>query len=362
MQVIPVNAVFEGGGVKGISLAGAVRAAEMCGIRFNRLAGTSSGSIVAAMIATGYSGAEMKQIIESTPFSSFLKRAAIFNTKIIGPAVRLFLRKGLYSADGLEQWVSELLAARGVRVFGDLPPGKLRIIASDITNGKLLVLPQDVAAYGLDPNRFPVARAVRMSCSIPYFFDPVVLREPLRFKIHRSKGALKAAKISYVVDGGLLSNFPLWLFENDVLSGSPIPVIGFQMVGRSEAQPHRISGPFTMLQAMFDTMMSAHDERYIERQNRIRTIKIPTLGVSTTQFNVSPEMSEKLYQSGLSAGQKFFNCWNPRSGMLNISIKSQPQKKRVTGSSAYAGHAFSMLIFSGTAAVHLLCSCAPRSR
>lgn len=326
MQVTPVNAVFEGGGVKGISLAGAVRAAEMCGIRFNRLAGTSSGSIVAAMIATGYNGAEMKHIIQSTPFSSFLHRAPIFNTKIIGPAVRLFLRKGLYSGDVLEQWVRELLAAKGVRVFGDLPAGKLRIIASDITNGKLLVLPEDVAAYGLDPNQLSVARAIRMSTSIPYFFDPVILRQPIRIRMRRSKAALKTAKISYVVDGGLLSNFPLWLFQNDVLSGSPIPVIGFQMVGRSEAQPHRIVGPFSMFQAMFDTMMSAHDERYIERHNRMRTIKIPTLGISTTQFNITPEMSENLYQSGLSSGQNFFNCWDPRSGILKVAIKSQAQK------------------------------------
>jgi NTE family protein len=326
MQVTPVNAVFEGGGVKGISLAGAVRAAELCGVRFNRLAGTSSGSIVAALIATGYNAAEMKDIIESTPFSSFLHRSPIFNTKIIGPAVRLFLRKGLYSGDALEQWVRELLAAKGVRVFGDLPAGKLRIIASDITNGKLLVLPQDVAAYGIDPHRFSVARAIRMSTSIPFFFDPVVLRQPIRLRIRRSKVALQAAKISYVVDGGLLSNFPLWLFENDVLSGSPIPVIGFQMVGRSEVQPHRIAGPFTMLQAMFDTMMSAHDERYIERHNRVRTIKIPTLGVGTTQFNISPEMSEQLYEAGLSAGKKFFSCWDPRSGMLKVAIKSHIQK------------------------------------
>lgn len=329
MQLTPVNAVFEGGGVKGISLAGAVRAAELSGVCFNRLAGTSSGSIVAALIATGYTAPEMKEIIESTPFSSFLHRAAIFNTKIIGPAVRLLLRKGMYSGQALEQWVTELLAAKGVRSFGDLPAGKLQIIASDITNGKLLVLPQDIAGYGVDPNRFSVARAIRMSTSIPYFFDPVVLRQPIRLRIRSSKadaaskGSAKAAKISYVVDGGLLSNFPLWLFENDAVSGSPIPVIGFQMVGRTEAQQHRISGPITMFQAIFETMMSAHDERYIEQHNRIRTIKIPTLGVGTTQFDISPEMSSQLYSSGLSAGQKFFKNWDRKAGQLTVGIKTR---------------------------------------
>ncbi|WP_397351465.1 patatin-like phospholipase family protein [Paenibacillus larvae] len=42
-----INGVFEGGGVKGIALAGAVSAVMDKGITFHQVAGTSSGSIVA---------------------------------------------------------------------------------------------------------------------------------------------------------------------------------------------------------------------------------------------------------------------------------------------------------------------------
>jgi NTE family protein len=323
VETTRVNAVFEGGGVKGISLAGAVQAAELAGVSFHRVAGTSSGSIVAALIATGYNASEMKAIIESTPFRSFMQRSPVFNAKFIGPAVRLFLRKGLYAGDALEQWVKELLAAKGVRVFGDLPPDKVRIIASDITNGKLLVLPQDLAGYGIDPARFPVAKAIRMSTSIPYFFDPVVLRQPLRLRKQQPSKDEVRSRSAYIVDGGLLSNFPLWLFEKEVAMGSPIPVIGFQMVGRTELQGHRIAGPITMFQAMFETMLGAHDERYIEEHNRLRTIKIPTLGVGTTEFDLTPEKSEKLYAAGLTAGQKFFRSWDRRTGRLRTEIKTR---------------------------------------
>ncbi|TJY44616.1 patatin [Cohnella pontilimi] len=316
-----VNAVFEGGGVKGISLAGAVRAAELAGVSFHRVAGTSSGSIVAALIATGYTANEMKMVIESTPFRTFMQRSPVFNAKFIGPAVRLLIRKGLYAGDALERWIQGLLAAKGVRVFGDLPPDKVRIIASDITNGKLLVLPNDLASYGIDPSRFPVARAIRMSTSIPYFFDPVMLRHPWKLRKKRTGGEPAKIKSSYIVDGGLLSNFPLWLFEKEVVMGSPIPVIGFQMVGRTEHKPNRIVGPITMFQAMFETMLGAHDERYIEEHNRLRTIKIPTLGVGTTEFDLSPEKSEKLYEAGLEAGKKFFRSWDRRSGKLRTEIK-----------------------------------------
>ncbi|RKP57187.1 patatin [Cohnella endophytica] len=316
MQTTPVNAVFEGGGVKGISLTGAVKAAEQCGVVFNRVAGTSSGSIVAALIAAGYTATEMKEIIERTPFRSLLKRNAVFNAKFIGPALRLLIRKGLYSGDAVEEWMERLLAAKGIRFFADLPTGKLRIIASDITNGRLLVLPQDIALYGVAPEQLTVARAIRMSTSIPYFFDPVIMRQP-----NKERKKMKVnTKFSYVVDGGLLSNFPLWLFENDELEGARIPVIGFQMVGRSETNPRRISGPITMFQAMFETMLSAHDERYIEEHNLIRTIKIPTLGVSSTQFQLTPQLSKSLYESGLAAGEKFFRSWDRKLGTLKVNV------------------------------------------
>ena len=70
-----INAVFEGGGVKGISLAGAVKSAEQANVSFHRLAGTSSGAIVASLLAAGYTADEMNVIINETPFTSFFKES-----------------------------------------------------------------------------------------------------------------------------------------------------------------------------------------------------------------------------------------------------------------------------------------------
>lgn len=56
-------------------------------------------------------------------------------------------------------------------------------------------------------------------------------------------------------------------------------------------------------------MMDAHDERYIEEVNRFRTIKIPTLGVSVTDFDISNEKSQELYEAGYLAGEVFLNKW-----------------------------------------------------
>lgn len=303
-----MNGVFEGGGVKGISLAGAVRAAEKHGGRFHRVAGTSSGSIIASLIAAGYSADEMKEIIMSTSFSHFLKRAPLFNVAIVGPALRVLLKKGLYSGEALENWIRQILLAKGVRTFSDLAKGKLMIIASDITGGKIMILPDDLEKIGIRPEAFEVARAVRMSCSIPYIFDPVLLRLPPKL----AKGKAFPDQFLHIVDGGLLSNFPLWLFDRDKPRAGEkrIPTVGFQMVGKNGNQPHGIYGPFSMLQAIVETMLSAHDERYIEQSNRYRTVKIPTLGIGTTQFDISQEESLLLYESGFLAGDRFFGGWN----------------------------------------------------
>ncbi|MEC1233254.1 patatin-like phospholipase family protein, partial [Bacillus paralicheniformis] len=189
-----IDGVFSGGGMKGIALVGAYEALEKRGFRFKRLAGTSAGSIIASFIAAGYTSAEIRQMMEELNESELLDpRFSLLPLKMLQWA-SIYWRLGLYKGDKLENWISEKLKAKGISVFGDLEQGKLKLIASDLSNGKMLVLPDDLNRYGLNPRRFSVARAVRMSCSIPYFFEPV--------KLKSSSG------ISVVVDG------PPWQRKN----------------------------------------------------------------------------------------------------------------------------------------------------
>jgi NTE family protein len=308
---VKVNAVFEGGGVKAIALVGALKAAEERGMTFQGLAGTSSGAIISSLLAAGYTADEMKEMILEAPFKSFLKKTWLHRINIIGTSIRIVVKKGLYSGDTLENWVRQKLLAKGIRYFGDLSPNKLRIIASDITRGRLLVLPNDIAQYGMEPEDLEIAKAVRMSTSIPYFFDPVILA---KLKIYKQS--------IYIVDGALLSNFPLWIFDKAYTASDSkkvIPTIGFQLVGKNENIPKNIYGPLSMFQALFSTMMDAHDERYIEKQNRFRTIKIPTLGVKTTEFDISKEVSLKLFESGMAAANDFFDGWSFSNYLIHLN-------------------------------------------
>src|SRR5258708_5170918 len=153
---------------------------------------------------------------------------------------------------------------------------KVQVVASDITRGRMLVLPGDLADYGLVPDDFELALAVRMSMSIPLFFRPV----PLRSK-RPGEG------MSLVVDGGLLSDFPVELLDTQ---GVPDwPTFGFRLV--ESAQPsidrYPVRGPISYLQAVMGTAMNAHDARYVATHNFLRSIMIQTPGVPATNFPLS---------------------------------------------------------------------------
>lgn len=301
------DAVFEGGGVKGIGLVGAVAVAEERGYQWVNVAGTSAGAIVAALVAAGYTGAEMKEILNELDYNRFKDTSLLDRIPFIGPVTSVIFEKGIYEGKFFENWMRGLLRKKNIHTFNDLVLEeykdderyrfKLRVIASDISRGRLLILPQDIADFGIRPKDLNVAAAIRMSMSIPFFFEPVTLRN------------MKTNQVSYIVDGGLLSNFPVWLFDAE--GGIPDwSTFGFKLVEPEEGTPHRVRGPVSLLAALFSTMMEAHDARYIEDAQFVRTIPIPTLGVGTTEFDISREKSEALYQSGREAAEKFFATWN----------------------------------------------------
>lgn len=301
------DAVFQGGGVKALGLVGALSVAERRGYRWVNVAGTSAGAIVAAFVAAGYRARELAELLRDVDFGTFRDPPPVGKIPLVGPALSLWLTKGLYRGDRLEQWVRSLLADRGVFTFGDLllpdePDPRFRfqlqVIAADVSRGRMLVLPQDMAFYGVPPEEVDVARAVRMSAGLPYFYEPVVQQ----YATGRGGG------VSYIVDGGLLSNFPVWLF--DVEGKPPWPTIGFMLWDERRDGPHKIRGPVSYTGAIVATMLEAHDSLYLEAADDVRTIRIPTQGVRTADFDLSDGQKRRLYEGGVVAAERFFDEWD----------------------------------------------------
>jgi NTE family protein len=320
--------VFEGGGVKGIGLAGAYRELSDQGYTPGCVAGTSAGAITAALVAAGYSATELEDLVlNQMHFSAFADRPDL------GSELVEFLHKrGLHSGDYFLGWMRERLAAKGVRTFGDLrdpdaDPGdetrryKLQVIASDLSARAMLVLPRDAPRLGFDPDSLEVARAVRMSMSIPVFFDPVSIGSHL------------------IVDGALLSNFPVWLF--DCTTGPPrFPTFGLLLVDphqedplvpvRGDASVVPIGSDLDYVKAMVETMLEAHDRFYVEQAQYARTIPIPTLGVGLTEFNIPPERARDLFDSGVKAAREFLATWDFDAYIARFRTGPPPSRRAST--------------------------------
>ena len=313
-----VDLVFEGGGVKGIGLAGAVSTLLDRGFQPQNLAGASAGAITAALVAAGYTPQELKRIILERDYRRFQDRGWEDRLPVFERAASVLLDQGIYEGQAFLEWMRELLEAKNVAVFGDLVVEefaddpryrhKLQVIASDVTGRRLLVLPRDAGHLGIEPDRLNVSFAIRMSMSIPIFFEPVRVANPATGREH------------LIVDGGMLSNFPVWLFDSD--SEPEWPTFGLLLVepeprtsvaarlGEPEGRVHGVGAFVDYLKSLAQTMMEAHDRLYVEKADYARTIPIRTLGVRTTEFDLERKRALALYESGRTAAEEFLETWN----------------------------------------------------
>lgn len=327
--------VFEGGGVKGIGLAGAFAALTQRGFQPKSVAGTSAGAITAALVAAGYTSEELDDILLKLPFADFKDTDLSDRLGLPGQALSILRDKGIYEGEFLRGWISGLLDGKGITRFGDLAiedaedPSKgyrLKVIASDVTHRRMLVLPDDAPHLGLDPNEMEIAYAVRMSMSIPIFFEPVVHENPRTGEEH------------LIVDGGMLSNFPVWIF--DAHGREPRwPTFGLMLVEPDPKVPigHRLEDAegdhergslMDYLKSLASTMMAAHDRLYLENATFARTIPIPTLGVGTTEFDIGPERVKALYDSGRSAAESFLDKWDFEAYIEEFRRGKEPPGRR----------------------------------
>jgi NTE family protein len=301
-----IDLVLEGGGVKGIGLVGALAVLEREDYVVNKIAGTSAGSIVAALYAAGYSAAELRSMALSIDFARFKDAGWARRVPMIGAPLGILQRQGFHRGRVFHRWIADLLAAKGVRTFKDLP--ELQVIVSDLTLREMLVLPRDAHHLGLDPDRLDVALAVRASISVPFVFEPLRVREGGDGLEH------------VLVDGGMLSNFPVWLFD---VKGEPERAT-FGLV-LAEPDPRKPIGEAVPAQAppragfravvahgrsLLETMMEAHDRRSLAAADYCRTIKIPTLGIGTVDFGIPRQRIDELYQSGAQAAEQFLKTWD----------------------------------------------------
>lgn len=361
--------VFEGGGAKGMAFVGAMQEFEAAGHTYKRLLGTSAGAITAALLAAGYSSAEMLDtLIEKDDtghslFSKFMAIPPVVSPSLIsGSVTRQLLRQidlplipdalenrlddwlanaiaanprlrgvfsfieygGWFSADHFVEWMQKRLdtgtfrgeprrfSGMNMEQFHEKTGVDLSVIASDTSAERMLVLNHRTAP------KLPVVWAVRMSMSIPLLWQSVTWRQEWGTYLGRDLTGHE------IVDGGLLSNFPIDLFVSQdqtvkavmgehtgssvlgLLIDETMPVSGAEPDADPTAS-FRLTDLRTVqrLAGLMNTALTAHDKMVIDAFERF-VARMPAKGYGTTEFDMLDTRRECLVESGRAAMRAFF--------------------------------------------------------
>jgi NTE family protein len=157
-----IGIAFSGGGVRGISHLGVLKALNEVGIFPNQVSGSSAGAIVGAMYCQGYCPEEVLKIIIETNYF-----------KLIRPAISW---KGLFNLDNLAELLKTYLP---VDDFSALKT-PLHVAATDIGKGEIVYF-----------NSGRLIEPILASSCIPGMFEPIEYNS------------------RYLVDGGVLNNLPI---------------------------------------------------------------------------------------------------------------------------------------------------------
>ena len=294
-----IDLVCSGGGVKGIALLGAIDFLQEEGFEFVEVAGTSVGAVIGAFLQAGYRAREILYIIQSEQHAfSFVPKKS-FSNRLRGLKgwVELYWKLGLYSSDDLERTLEEYLGKNGVVTFLDLCPNALQIVASDLTRQAIVVFPRDIDEYE-SPQPLSIAKAVCMSATVPFFFHP-------RYLIHKEMG-----EKCMLVDGGILSNFPMWLFDRE-RARKTRPVIGLQLQSDMDTElAPKIHTALGLMRQMMQTMQVAHDRAYIRKQYARNIVFIPVGQIEATDFFLGESDIQHLFESGRESCKKFLRTWS----------------------------------------------------
>ena len=361
--------VFQGGGAKGTVFVGALQEFTARGHTHGRLLGTSAGAITATLLAAGYGFEEMQTALlekkgGKSVFSYFLGQPAplppdelengawsklfqeidlslipnafgiekqfdrfvlkIMDADPVGQHLLSFVeRGGWYSADAFLAWLADKLDAAPPngkpRGFGQLTLEEfyqatkkdLSVVAANTTRNIKLVLNHHTAP------KVPVVWATRMSMSVPLLWQEVIWQTEW--------GTYRGMDISgdRVVDGGLLSNFPLELFISDektvvdvmgpklndnvlgLLIDDDIPVPNAPPLPQKKDFPITDFATVQRLLGLVNTMLQTNDKAVIADFEYL-VARLPCGGYGVTEFDMTDARRDALIDSGRNAMKMYF--------------------------------------------------------
>lgn len=303
--------VFEGGGVRAAAHAGGFAAAKRAGITFSKVAGTSGGSIVAALVAAGATPGYLRQHLQELDFIPLLdqpNKEGIFFTGQLPFWVRTLRHitwgrfrtlaniakyGGLHNSASLGNWIEsrlvELVRPKGSSrkepvLFSELPI-PLHVVATDFSTGK-----PKIWSPATTPDE-SVTLAVRHSCTIPMFFQPAPSGSSIFF------------------DGGAVSNLPAYVLNKPESSNDErnvLPrILAFRLIADAKGT-RSVPDLSDFIKRLADTVIDSASEIQLQLQPNVYPINIETGSIQSTDFGkVDEEAKRFLYGRGVRSVRNF---------------------------------------------------------
>jgi NTE family protein len=309
------NLIFEGGGIRGLVYGGVVQVLDENATleAIQNVAGTSAGAIVALAISLGYSGREVSEIIYNTEFQNFNDGKYVF----LGGTYRLNKNFGWYQGDAFENWLGEIIKKKTgnenttFQELSDMGYKNLYITATSLNFQKYLVLSKET---------YPDMRikdAVRCSMSIPLYFEALFLDE--KGELHKEQNEQQTYHL--VVDGGFITNFPIFIFDSVyVENGSEKRIanpktlgvridtdeqIEYDKTGKGLA-PQKIENLNDYLYAFYVFAIENLNRQRLIPEDWDRTISVSSVGIGERVRHLSDAEKDRMIKSGIIATRKFF--------------------------------------------------------
>ncbi|MED4854860.1 patatin-like phospholipase family protein [Bacillus atrophaeus] len=334
------NLVFEGGGVKGVAYVGVLEVLEQHHILENikRVGGTSAGAIVALLVGLGYNPTDLKKRLSEMDLRQFMDSDLGF----IRDSFRLLTDgHGWYKGKKFLKWIEERIEEKGLDkniTFNEVKNNpKIKNIYLQGTN----LSTYRVETFSAEDPRYAdmkIKDAVRISMSIPLFFSAVKMND------------------SFYVDGGLLSNYPVRLFDRDkyvekehsvetkyyqelnlheLESHNPgkyvynKETLGFRLDSKNDIdiysgvalpKKHEINSLHDFIWSIVATLMEHQENNQLTGDDHDRTVFIDTLDVSSINFSISKEKQEELIDSGKRGCEAYLNKYRTNTKLRNKII------------------------------------------
>lgn len=272
--------LFGGGAIRGVSYIGAVKALEELGVIPDRLAGSSVGSIFAALLAVGYNAEELKDIFIKVNFE-------LFKDISIGLGPLFAISKG----EVFLEWVRELIEKKyygenykkGVNpavTFKDIKKN-LVVITTNLSNFEC----KEFSKF--DTPDYEIASAVRISCCMPGLMKPIEYNKTL------------------LVDGDLQKSWPMWKLSKHLLNDDE-RILEFRLEGNYESND--ISG-INYANAVY-SCMTAISTSFITNiygnKDKFDYIVLNTGDIVVVDFNINEAKRNDLINSGYNQTISYF--------------------------------------------------------